>query len=957
MTEIRVPAAPPHAAVLPVATLPGVRSIVVRRLSGSRRVIGIHARPEWAGEPSFRLGDVVVHVRACPSALAVREAIKQHGDGYLVVLTDVDDADLGAGLRVHLAGSRLYSLRPWEMIKQAFEAHTLDPLLLDEGWAASALTRWEPTDGWSPAPGGALTRDHTLGHLASVVFGEDPSGVPYLAPGHPDAPSLLRWTLDPVAIGRLGTLPADVRDGLTGWLSTVTGPAGKWTLRAVAAGHGGDAVPLALTAGLLWLRTDDRQDAASPAGGSQDAASPTSGSQDAEALVAEARGLVRARLGGADLPAEQAQSWARAAQALIGQIDRPESLLERAEALLHEFNAATLITRSNLLPEAYAVRLREFAQAIRLALPAPGSTPPHALDGEALRRAEEAHAHLVAHELAEQNPRTHAARMALRLLRWLAVREESAPTLADALHEQVRTGAYVEWAFADVWSGDHDNEVAAAYRALLDVVAVQRAERDRVLARHLAVAVAADSDPGTLVPIESALTVLVRPLGRSLLVVLDGMTAGVLAELADELLRNRWTELVDASLGHRRVLLPALPTVTEVCRTSLLTGSLRTGAQHDEKAAFPAATGDPQARLFHKDDLRAPGGHALHPAVKAAVEGTARVVGVVLNAVDDSLDKMDPGGTTWSLEQVQHLRALANAARVAGRTLILTADHGHVVERGGTALSAPGVSAARWRPADGRVTDGEIEVRGPRVLLGGGAVVLPWREDLRYGSKRAGYHGGASAAEVAVPFAVFSPVPVDEIANWRPAPAQEPIWWNTAVARLTAQAVDVIGTHEGYTQEVPRGQGEKIAKANRPRKVLEGQAELLALDEVLPAPALPPVMQPAAAADGSPRERFLNALLASDLFEQQRARAGRAAPDVTRVRGVLAALLEGGGRLHESTLSAAAQVPAARLRTVLAAVRRVLSVDGYDPISYDSDGVTVVLSVDVLAEQFGIPAP
>ncbi|GLX11417.1 hypothetical protein [Microbispora sp. NBRC 16548] len=139
---------------------------------------------------------------------------------------------------------------------------------------------------------------------------------------------------------------------------------------------------------------------------------------------------------------------------------------------------------------------------------------------------------------------------------------------------------------------------------------------------------------------------------------------------------------------------------------------------------------------------------------------------------------------------------------------------------------------------------------------------------------------------------------------------------------------------------------------------MEGQAELLALDEVLPAPASPPVTRSAAEAAGlSPRERFLDELLASDLFEEQRARAGRAAPEVTRVRGVPAALLEGGGRLHESTLSGAAQVSAARLRTALAAVRRVISVDGYDPIGYDPDGVTVVLSVDVLAEQFGISAP
>lgn len=918
-------------AALPAATPSAVRSIVAKRLrgGGTRRVIGIHARPEWSGEPALTVEDTVVRVRACPSALAVREAIKEHGDdGYLVVITDVDDADLGAGLRVHLHNGRLHTLRPWELVKQSFQARILDPLLVDERWAAGALTRWEPADGWPPAPGGALTRDHALGHLASVVLGADQAGARYLTPGHPDAPSLLRWTLDPIAVARLGELPDEVRDGLVEWLGTATGPAGRWTLRAVAAGHGGDAVPLALVAGLLWQR-------------------------DAGPAAAEARGLVRARLGGADLPAEQAQAWARAAQALIGTLDRPESLLERAEALLREFNAAEVITRSTLLPEAYRVRLREFARAVREAVSG-GGVP----DADGLRRAEAAHAELVAHELAGHNPRTRTARMALRLLRWLATPAVPAATLADALHEQVRTGAYVEWAYADVWAGDHDDEVAAAYRALLDVVTVRRAEADRVLARHLAAEVAADSDPGTLVPIESALARLVRPLGRSLLVVLDGMSAGVLAELADELVRERWYELVDGSLGHRRVLLPVLPTVTEACRTSLLTGALRTGGQHDEKAAFAGAVGDPQARLFHKDDLRAPGGHALHPDVKAAVEGEAKVVGVVLNAVDDALDKMDPGGTTWTLDQVQHLRALAEAARVAGRKLILTSDHGHVAERGGTALpGAGGAGGARWRPAGGPVADGEIEVRGRRVLLGGGAVVLPWREDLRYGSKRAGYHGGASAAEVAVPFAVFSPVQVDDVEGWRPAPAQEPTWWNAAVAPDGIAAAPAgERRREAARAEIARRNGG--GRTPRAAKPIDGQEELVALAEVLPSDAAASPRGRGGSAEAvSPVERFLDELLASELFAEQRARAGRAAPDVARVRGVLAALLGAGGRLHESALSAAAQVPAARLRTVLAAVRRVLSVDGYDPIGYDPDGVTVVLSVDVLAEQFGIQAP
>lgn len=895
---------------LAAATLPAIRGIVSRIAQSSqpRRVIGIHARPEWIGEPSFRLegtsGEILVHVRACPSALAIREELIAHREepGYLVVLTDVDAADLGLGLLTHLARGMLIPLKPWDLLKQSFVARTIDPLLLAEDWAAAALARWEPAgSGWAPAPGGALTREHALGHLASVLFGARPDGEPYLTPGHPDATGLLRWSLDPVAIDRFAALPADVRDGLAGWLSDVTGPAGAWTLRAATAGHGGDALPLALAAGLLWPQ----------------------GKTNIQS-IGEARGLLRARLGGADLPAEQARTWARAAEAAIAQLNQPHSLLERAEGLLRAFNAGALIARSTLLPGAYASRLREFAKAMRDALPAPG---PAELD-----RAEQAYAQLAAHELAqrgmEQDRRARVAQMALRLLRSLAVPEEPAATLADALYHQMKIGAYTEWAFADVWCGDPDEQVGKTYRSLLEAVAARRDVRDRVLGGHLATVIAADSPPGALVPIESAVSTLVRPLGRSLLIVLDGMSAGVLAELAAELVGSRWIELIDSKVGHRRVLLPALPTVTETCRASLLTGTLRTGGQHEEKSAFAGAVGDPTARLFHKDDLRAPGGHTLHPDVRDAIEGPARVIGVVLNTIDDALDKMDPGGTTWTRAQIQHLEALTEAARATGRTLILTSDHGHVIERDSTLLTGAGAGSARWRPAGKPTANGEIFIEGRRVLLGGGSAVLPWREELRYTGKRAGYHGGVSAAEVTVPFAVFSAVPVDDIAGWRPAPAQEPAWWHTTV-----------------TNAAPSVQLSKVSKS-RHSQPSENQQELISFEELTPTAA--PVQQSAAT-------RFLDAIFATPLYARQRDMAGRAAPDDGRVRSVLAALLDGGGRLHEATLSAVAQVPATRLRSVLAAVRRVLSVDGYDPIGYDPDGVTVVLNVNLLAEQFGVP--
>jgi hypothetical protein len=62
-----------------------------------------------------------------------------------------------------------------------------------------------------------------------------------------------------------------------------------------------------------------------------------------------------------------------------------------------------------------------------------------------------------------------------------------------------------------------------------------------------------------------------------LLLVLDGASLAVFHEIAADLARFGWIELgpsADGEVGERRFGLAVLPTVTEVSRTSLLTGKV-----------------------------------------------------------------------------------------------------------------------------------------------------------------------------------------------------------------------------------------------------------------------------------------------------------------------------------------------------------------------------------------------
>jgi hypothetical protein len=110
---------------------------------------------------------------------------------------------------------------------------------------------------------------------------------------------------------------------------------------------------------------------------------------------------------------------------------------------------------------------------------------------------------------------------------------------------------------------------------------------------------------------------------------------------------------------------------------------LRAGDQREEAAGFAAFWGKRKSRLFRKTDLGSGPGQELIIEVRDAILDPDTVVGVVLDPIDASLDadKRDRAAH-WSVDSVTYLRQIADEARRAGRPLILTANHGRVLDRG-----------------------------------------------------------------------------------------------------------------------------------------------------------------------------------------------------------------------------------------------------------------------------------
>ena len=413
-------------------------------------------------------------------------------------------------------------------------------------------------------------------------------------------------------------------------------------------------------------------------------------------------------------------------------------MLARADELLGAVHAAGLADGSDLLPAGLTRRLAALAGVLRSALgrasPPPIPTARRSRPPRWRRSSRRGRGwpRIGSRAPTTASPAFHAA---VRLARWLAADSVARGTdLAALLGRHGDEDAWVDSAVNDAAPGVSDPDLGDGLAAVLAAVRARRAAHDRAFAHALAQYTAT-----TWAGIRAAgaacgawRTCCPRSLCRwpastpVLLLVLDGMSAGVATEVVASVLSRTadgWAEALLPGQTRRAAALAVLPTLTEVSRASLLCGELRTGGQDTELNGFgklARAHGLGDSPLFHKKPLDSSRpGYAVADDVAAAISDVTGqpLVACVLNTIDDALDRSDPGGTEWSADAVKHLMPLLDRARHAGRVVILTADHGHVIERRqGTQRTYAAISSGRSRAAAEPAGDGEVLVTGRRVL-------------------------------------------------------------------------------------------------------------------------------------------------------------------------------------------------------------------------------------------------
>ena len=867
----------------------------VRKRNSHEREIGIQAPGRWTGERHKQDGHDRYVIEQCDSPLAMRIALRDNAEGDVikVLITSLDEKELGEDILLRLAKRRLFTIDNWQLVKAQFQARTVDPRVSQQAWIADYLVEAGPVP---PAPGGFLDAETVWAVLLERQLG--------LSSDRPDLLALLKWSTEETNAERLRAAPAPFHQAMADWFDQHLGPVAKLIIDCLLHQSGSDVLPIGLAAGVVF-------------------------NQGLHGRLDKAAGKMEERYFGGETPdTVLIERWYSAATEVISlqltdDSRKRRALLKRADEILEELQAEAYAYVSDTSPLGFDQRFARFGRLLSEAIDNGSSCSPSSLT-EAWRMIKQ-------HEQfrsSDEPRRLDRGEMALRLVRWLGrVATTTSPppfsSLGEAAQYHADEGGFVDWARFQIRGSEPVRELSKAYEYLFETVTTIREQHARRFAELLQDATASAPSSVQLIPVEKILDKIVVPLAVHtpvLVIVLDGMSSAVCHELVADITRQDWVALCEDGHDKQRPGLAALPSVTQASRASLLCGKLICGDATDEQRGFATHPGLLQhsrpslpPKLFHKADLQT----EQEKVRNAILHSRQRVVGVVINAVDDLLLKGEQLDIRWSKDQIRILPTLLHEAETADRVVILLADHGHVLEHHTHSLQQDG-GGERWRVDDGHTTEGELALRGPRVLMPDSQqLIAPWNERIRYGPKKSGYHGGISPQEMIVPIAVLSVR--ESCPGWTPVSIETPVWWQEPLPQLATQDTSASAQELTEPQE----------------------------------PSGLPLFDFARAQQGA-SPNWIHALLNSSVFAEQKKLVGQAEAVDDHLVVLLGALDRAEGKLPSAALAHEIGMPTARLNGLITILQQVLNIDGYQILSRDEDSGTIELNRDLLHRQFEV---
>ncbi|MBL8614387.1 MAG: BREX-2 system phosphatase PglZ [Deltaproteobacteria bacterium] len=736
--------------------------------------------------------------------LGLRRALLQaEHDTALVLLID-EDLQLPLDLAPRVAQRRVHFVDQLSRLLDLFGVRDVEPGLVGAPLARALLS--DPPEGLRPSGAARLTVDDAWAAAAQGWLRLRPAGPTGGGPAGLCLAGLGAPERGPAFVAR----HPELREGLLAhWARTRGGAVARLLGEAWL---NGDIVPL-MGLIIVW-------------DGARRAAGLT------ESQVAAVRAVAAYVLRGDEgKPQASRVHWAlrdeQLVSRLIGVLDdlfapsAPElppeierSLVRAAEGL-NDLAAAQ--QASPYLPAAFTHQLSRLGDALeRMASGEEARAGSHDAALQAIEALKAAEAHRAAGQRDEARATLAVARAATRLGLWLSsprgqVHDKSAEALASAYLDE---GAWVDRCRATVQARLADSgPLSVGARVVLRAADAERRRLDQRFADQLIEGTRLDSPGEGVLALCQVLPKLVPPLladpkRRLLVLLMDGMSVPVALSLIEGLPEHRlaaWRPRGEPAAAARglRPALAALPTLTATSRASFFASKLvashgdeperndvRRFAENPHLQGFTAR--GPQ--LFLGQMVGA--GGALSPALSAALaDPKERVIGAVINVVDDQLDGAEQLSLDWSqTQQIPLLTAVLERCDAYGLAVLMVSDHGHVMatERLSAAQAgAPGegMGGKRWRAVDA-ATVAAARAGAPGALrpeerllpegswrpAGSAGVVALWPEAVGYNGV-GGTHGGLSLAEVVTPVALLVSARQQAEADWAPSAVEPPAWW------------------------------------------------------------------------------------------------------------------------------------------------------------------------------------
>ena len=163
--------------------------------------------------------------------------------GRIILLTQLQQADLGHDVVARLARSRLFAIDHWASLCALFRAKELDRSICDPA-IAQALIEYAPPDGYPPVSAGILDGGTVWRAISRHVFD--------MGESEPDLVSLLLWATTKSASARYLGASAELRTSLRQRLVANLGDAADSILRFIESGAGADALALAVVCQVVY---------------------------------------------------------------------------------------------------------------------------------------------------------------------------------------------------------------------------------------------------------------------------------------------------------------------------------------------------------------------------------------------------------------------------------------------------------------------------------------------------------------------------------------------------------------------------------------------------------------------------------------------------------------------------------------------------------------------------------